>query len=112
MNTYTVKKELTIEDIKKMFIKVDRNEYSTRALEIIVDELVDLSDDGTIEIDVVQICGDWDEFSASEMIKFSGLDPDEYLDENDDVIDPSQLAWDTDSSLIIVNGEPKYLYRH
>ena len=112
MNTYTVKKEVTIEAIKKMFIKADKNHFSTQALEIIIDEMVDLSDDGSIEIDVDQICGDWDEFTASEVIDFHGLDESDYLHEDGEIDDPFQLALDTDSQLIIIHGEPKYLYRH
>lgn len=112
MNTYTVKKELTIEDIKKMFIKADKNHYSTQALEIIIDEMVESSEDGIIEIDVEEICGGWDEFTASEVIDYHGLDESDYLHEDGEIDDPCQLAWDTDSRLIMIHGEPKYLYRH
>lgn len=68
MTTYTIKQNTALNAIQDLFKAYGRGDnFSYEGLEVIMDYLEELSEDGIIDLDVIAICCDFSECTPEEI---------------------------------------------
>lgn len=107
---YTIKQTVSINDIKQKFIDWDRDNFSIEALETIMDLLEETSENGVIDLDIVEICCSYTESPLRQFIWDYGLEEAEFT-YDDEIEAETVLAYAEDHTwaTLLENGNILYL---
>lgn len=94
MSTYDIKTTMSIQAISDLFTDCGRGEsFTHEGLIIVMDDLEQSSTDGTIDLDVIAICGEYSEVTAENFINDWDHLVDGFIEDDEDKLEATVEAY-------------------